>query len=232
MELPEFLLRIIVAAFLGGLIGLERDVHGRAAGLRTHLLVSMGAALFMVMSEAVAVHAVTLSSQGMARTFTDPARIAAQVVTGIGFLGAGTIIKEGLTIRGLTTAACLWLVAAVGMAAGGGYFVFAGATTLLALVSLVSMNYLERVYPKDSYRVLTIETANDIEPQTIIDVITGKNVRVVYAEFERHCELETTEIILHIHIFHKGIADVLSHQIFEKIRQANIPMKRIAWTRK
>ena len=232
MELPEFLLRIIVASLLGGLIGLERDIHGRAAGLRTHLLVSMGSALFMVMSELVAVHAVTLTNQGLARTFSDPGRIAAQIVTGIGFLGAGTIIKEGLTIRGLTTAACLWLVAAVGMTAGAGYLLYAISTTFIALAFLISLHYLERLYPKDSYRVLIIETPNDIRPEDVINVVTEKNVKVVFVEFERDCDGGLTILKLHVHIFHRGLTDVLSHRIIEKIEGANIPLKRITWARR
>jgi putative Mg2+ transporter-C (MgtC) family protein len=231
MEFSEFLLRIIVAALLGGLIGLERDVHGRAAGLRTHLLVSLGSALFMVMSELVATHALTLTNQGLAKMFSDPGRIAAQIVTGIGFLGAGTIIKEGLTIRGLTTAACLWLVAAVGMAAGGGYLLIAVSTTFIALAFLISLHYLERIYPKDSYRVLTIETQNEINPENLINVVTEKNIKVVFVEFERDIERGLIILKLHVHIFHKGITDVLSHRIIQKIENANIPLKRITWSR-
>ena len=232
MELTDFLLRITVAALLGGLIGLERDIHGRAAGLRTHLLVSMGSALFMVMSEIVAADAATLTNQGLARTFSDPGRIAAQIVTGIGFLGAGTIIKEGLTVRGLTTAACLWLVAAVGMTSGAGYFTLAISATILALAFLISLHYLERIYPKDSYRVLTIDTSNDIRPETVINVVNEKNIRVVFVEFERDCEAGLTSLKLHIHLFHKGLTDVLSDHIIEKIERANIPMKKVTWSRR
>ncbi|MFC1844186.1 MgtC/SapB family protein [Thermodesulfobacteriota bacterium] len=231
MEFSEFLLRIFVAAFLGGLIGLERDIHGRAAGLRTHLLVSLGSALFMVMSELVATHAVTLTNQGLARMFSDPGRIAAQIVTGIGFLGAGTIIKEGLTIRGLTTAACLWLVAAVGMAAGGGYLLIAISTTFIALTSLIGLHYLEWIYPKDSYRVLTIETPDEINPEDIVNVVTEKNIQVVSVEFERDFERRLTILKLHVHIFHKGLTDVMSHRIVQKIEHANIPVKKIIWSR-
>ncbi len=231
MHLSELLLRIFVASLLGGIIGLERDIHGRAAGLRTHLLVSMGSALFMVMSELVATQAVTMTNVGLARTFSDPGRIAAQIVTGIGFLGAGTIIKEGLTIRGLTTAACLWLVAAVGMAAGGGYLILAISTTFMALVFLVGLHYLERSYPKDSYRVLTIETPNDIKPEDVVNVVTEKNIEVVFVEYERDCEGGLTSLKLHVHIFHKGLTDVLSHRIIEKIERANITLKKITWSR-
>jgi putative Mg2+ transporter-C (MgtC) family protein len=231
MEFTEFLLRILVAALLGGLIGLERDIHGRAAGLRTHLLVSLGSALFMVMSELVATHAVTLTNQGLARMFSDPGRIAAQIVTGIGFLGAGTIIKEGLTVRGLTTAACLWLVAAVGMAAGGGYLLIAISTTFIALTSLIGLHYLEWIYPKDSYRVLTIETPDVINPENIVNVVSEKNIQVVSVEFDRDFERKLTILKLHVHIFHKGLTDVMSQRIIQKIEHANIPVKRIIWSR-
>jgi len=108
---PEVLLRIFVAAALGGAIGLERELRERQAGLRTHLVVSVGAALFTLVS------AYGFSGFG---SRVDPTRIAAQIVTGIGFLGAGAIIRQGLSVRGLTTAASLWLVAAIGMAAGAG----------------------------------------------------------------------------------------------------------------
>lgn len=104
-ESMTFIVRLIVAALLGALIGLERDYHGRSAGLRTNLLVSLGAAVFMILSGLVASFGRTDPGSGIG--IPDPGRIAAQVVTGIGFLGAGAILKEGVTIRGLTTAACL-----------------------------------------------------------------------------------------------------------------------------
>jgi putative Mg2+ transporter-C (MgtC) family protein len=230
MVFSEFLTRILVASLLGGFIGLERDIHGRAAGLRTHLLVCMGSALFMVMSELVATHALTLTNQGLAKTFSDPGRIAAQIVTGIGFLGAGTIIKEGLNVRGLTTAACLWLVAAIGMAAGGGYLLFSIFATFIALVFLVSLHYFERIYPKDSYRVLTIATMADIKLANILNVVTEKNVEVVFVEFDRDYEKNLTILKLHVHIFHKGLTDELSDHIIDKIKAINIPLKRIAWS--
>lgn len=232
MESQEFLIRIILASLLGGIIGLERDIHGRAAGLRTHLLVSMGSALFMVMSELVAAQAATMTRQGVVAAFSDPGRIAAQVVTGIGFLGAGTIIKEGLTIRGLTTAACLWLVAAIGLATGGGYFMIAISTTVVALLCLISLHYLERVYPKDSYRILTIETDTHVEPVRLIEKIIEKHVNVIFVELEKDYERERTILKLHVHIFHKGLTDVLSHRIIKKIETENIPLKKIMWSRR
>jgi putative Mg2+ transporter-C (MgtC) family protein len=120
-----FALRLLLAATLGALVGLEREIHDHPAGMRTHLLVSLGSAGFTVLSIAA------FPSPG-----ADPARVAAQIVTGIGFLGAGAILKEGLSIHGLTTAASLWVVAAIGMAAGAGAWVTALTITAIAIVSL------------------------------------------------------------------------------------------------
>lgn len=117
--------RLVLASILGAAIGLEREIHDHPAGMRTHLLVALGSAGFTI-----------LSIEAFAAPGADPARIAAQIVTGIGFLGAGAILKEGATIRGLTTAASLWTVAAVGMAAGAGSWFVAIALTVLAIVSL------------------------------------------------------------------------------------------------
>jgi putative Mg2+ transporter-C (MgtC) family protein len=129
----EVLLRLALAAALGAAIGLERELREREAGLRTHLLVSLGSALFTITS-AYGFHAFLNSGQSVVRA--DPTRIAAQIVTGIGFLGAGAIIRQGLSVRGLTTAATLWVVAAIGLAAGAGYYSAAVITTVLVLVSL------------------------------------------------------------------------------------------------
>src|SRR3954449_10234060 len=127
IEWPHVLLRLLIAALLGGAIGFERELRERQAGLRTHLVVSVGSALFTLVS------AYGFSDWG-ARV--DPTRIAAQIVTGIGFLGAGAIIRQGLSVRGLTTAATLWLVAAIGMAAGAGYWDAALIATFGELLTL------------------------------------------------------------------------------------------------
>ena len=124
--------RLIMAAVLGGLIGVEREYHGHPAGMRTHLLVSVGAATFTV-----------LSIEAFKGPGADPARIAAQIVTGIGFLGAGAILKDSRGIRGLTTAASLWAVSAIGMAAGAAAWGVAVAATLIVLVSLWPLQAIE-----------------------------------------------------------------------------------------
>src|SRR5437868_9672449 len=135
----EVLARVALAAALGGVLGLERELRDREAGLRTHMLVSVGSALFTIVS-AYGFHDFLTSGQGVIRA--DPTRIAAQIVTGIGFLGAGAIIRQGLSIRGLTTAATLWVVAAVGLAAGAGYYSGAVITTALVLFALYPLRIM------------------------------------------------------------------------------------------
>ena len=133
LSAAEAVLRLLVAAALGGVIGAERELRERGAGLRTHLLVAVGAALFTIVS-AYAWRDFTFSQRG--GVIFDPTRIAAQIVTGIGFLGAGAIIRQGLSVRGLTTAATLWAVAAIGMAAGAGYYTAAAVTTAVVVFTL------------------------------------------------------------------------------------------------
>ena len=132
----ELMLRLTLAAVLGGIIGFERQSRRKSAGLRTNVLVCLGSCLIMVLSEAI-------YSGVEGKTNADPARLAAQVVSGIGFLGAGAIMKEGLTVTGLTTAACLWVVAGVGLAVGGGYYTGALFTTALVFVTLGRLSRLD-----------------------------------------------------------------------------------------
>jgi len=134
----DFILRIFVAALLGGLIGLEREYRAKEAGLRTHFLVALGSALFMIVS------AYGFTDVPMSESIRwDVSRIAAQVVSGIGFIGAGTIIfrKSENVVSGLTTAAGLWVTAAIGLACGGGLYVLSIASTLMVLVGLEAFNF-------------------------------------------------------------------------------------------
>ncbi len=150
--------RLLLAALLGSLIGFEREVHGRPAGFRTHLLVTLGACLMMVVSEHFFIRYGHLSSQGAIRF--DPGRVAAQIVTGIGFLGAGAIIKDGRSVRGLTTAACLWVAAGIGMAVGVGFYIPALMVTGMALVSLMFLKQMENRLSKDAYLTISVFCAD------------------------------------------------------------------------
>jgi putative Mg2+ transporter-C (MgtC) family protein len=130
----ELTVRLVVALLLGGVIGWERELQRMPAGFRTHALVALGSAIFTVIS------AYAFTGPG-----SDPTRIAAQVVSGIGFLGGGAILHYGGTVRGLTTAASLWSVAAVGMAAGAGLFVVAAISAVLVIIGLELFQRVERI---------------------------------------------------------------------------------------
>jgi len=140
----ELLLRLALAVVLGGLIGAEREWAGKAAGLRTMILICLGSALFTEMSVSTALQANVLNAAEGTTFRADPARLAAQIVSGIGFLGAGAIIQSRGSVTGLTTAATIWVVAAVGMAVGGGAYVAAIGTTVLVLFVLFPLRRIER----------------------------------------------------------------------------------------
>jgi putative Mg2+ transporter-C (MgtC) family protein len=130
--------RLVVAAALGAILGAEREYRQKAAGLRTNTLISLGSALFTLMS-------IELVPGGSG----DPSRVAAQIVTGIGFLGGGAILRTGMSVRGLTTAATIWVVAAVGVAAGAGKYGLAVATTAIAFAVLTALPPLEELIERD-----------------------------------------------------------------------------------
>jgi len=133
MSWPEDLLSIIFAVIFGAVIGIERELHGKAAGLRTNILICLGAAVFTIISERMT-----------AGTEDSVTRIAAQIVTGVGFLGAGAIIQDRGGVHGLTTAATIWLVASIGMACGARLYQLAVITTLLAIIVLIGLAKLAR----------------------------------------------------------------------------------------
>ena len=159
-------LRLAVAAVLGGAIGVERELRDREAGIRTHLLVSLGSALFTIVS-AYGFHEFLTSGASVVRA--DPTRIAAQIVTGIGFLGAGAIIREGLSVRGLTTAATLWVVAAIGMACGAGWYWAALVTALLTILALgplriAAYKTMERIKPEENRLIVELREGQPVGP--------------------------------------------------------------------
>jgi len=154
LEIPsvgwdDTLVRLAIAAGLGSLIGLERELDEKAAGLRTHMLVAVGSALFTMVG-AYGFHGFLAGGEAVIRA--DPGRIAAQIVTGIGFLGAGAIIRQGLSVRGLTTAATLWVVAAIGMASGAGYYSGAVVVTGVVLFALWPLRFVARPFFERPHR--------------------------------------------------------------------------------
>jgi putative Mg2+ transporter-C (MgtC) family protein len=194
LDWPESLLRISAAAALGGLVGFERELREREAGLRTHMLVSVGSALFTIVS-AYGFHAFLASGASVVRA--DPTRIAAQIVTGIGFLGAGAIIRQGLSVRGLTTAATLWVVAAIGMATGAGYYSAAVITTGVVLVSLwplriVAYRVVSRVRP-ESERLLVQLGAGE-SPGPLVAELERLGARIESLEISHEADRRTVAI--------------------------------------
>ena len=134
----DVILRLLVAGILGGLIGVEREMHHQPAGLRTHIILVLGAALAMCISINLSMQFHTTASNG------DPERLAAQVISGIGFLGAGAIFRFGAGVKGLTTASSLWTAAIVGLAVGAGYFLIGGVTTAIVLFALKGLDLVEK----------------------------------------------------------------------------------------
>jgi putative Mg2+ transporter-C (MgtC) family protein len=184
LSTAELVVRLVVAGVLGGAIGVERELREREAGLRTHLLVCVGAALFTLVSA----YAFRDFRYGLESGITfDPTRVAAQIVTGIGFLGAGAIIRQGLTVRGLTTAAGLWVVAAIGMAAGAGYYVAAFIATAVVLVGLAPLRWLEhwllgRVRREGGLLEIDLRPGEPLTP--VLRTLEDERARVTRIELE------------------------------------------------
>lgn len=148
---------ILMAAALGSLIGLEREIHGQPAGLRTHMILAVGAALAAILSIS---YSQFLSNPNLP---SDPGRIVAQVVSGVGFLGAGAIMKMGVTVKGLTTASSLWTTAIVGIACGSKYYEIACFTAVLVLIILTVINYLEGIL-LTTYKTHTLKVTLEDRP--------------------------------------------------------------------
>jgi putative Mg2+ transporter-C (MgtC) family protein len=185
----EVILRLAIALVLGGLVGMEREYHGRAAGFRTHALVSLGCCLVMIVSlrvpELFAAPAFTADSV----VRLDPARIAYGVMAGMGFLGAGAIVRSGMSIRGLTTAASLWCIAAVGLAMGAGMYILGIGATALVLFTLFVLDYLEERINRRWYKQVKINCQD--KPDQIgrfRDLLERHDIRVLDVSFERDLE--------------------------------------------
>jgi putative Mg2+ transporter-C (MgtC) family protein len=186
-------IRLVVAAVLGGAVGLERELREREAGLRTHLLVSVGAAVFTLVSA----YGFSDFRYGLESGITlDPTRIAAQIVTGIGFLGAGAIIRQGLSIRGLTTAATLWVVAAIGLASGAGYYSAAVVGTAIVLFSLWPLRLLAhqaviRIRPEEGRLLVVLPPGASAAP--VVAELERTGVRIDSLQIE---ESQTERVVV------------------------------------
>ena len=178
----DFVLRLLAATAMGAAIGFEREYHAKEAGLRTHLLVALGSCLFMILS----IYGFDFML-GRDHVSFDPSRIAAQVVTGIGFIGAGTIILQKQVVRGLTTAAGLWVTAAIGLACGNGMYWLALVTTVIVLVSLGLINVYLPYFSQKEHTVTFL-----VEDYTILTKVMENLYRekITVLNYEMHKDAE------------------------------------------
>ena len=166
----DLILRLLLGGMMGGLIGLEREFRAKEAGLRTHFIVALGSALFMIISQ-----------YAFSGRF-DAARVAAQVVSGIGFIGAGVIIFQKNVVRGVTTAAGLWVAAAIGLACGAGMYVVAGAATLMTVLCLEAMHLLHRRIAERMVEV-TLTSDGETDPIALLERIKASKLNVEFYSF-------------------------------------------------
>jgi putative Mg2+ transporter-C (MgtC) family protein len=179
----EELVQLLIAAAFGGVIGVERQIQGQNAGFRTQLLVCLGSCLFTILS----VHFYEIYGK-----VADPARISAQIVVGIGFLGAGAILRHGEYIRGLTTAATLWAVSAIGIAVGLGEYSLATFATFLALGNLIILKQIEHILPQHKYCTVTVKLKGT-EELNINELVAGYDIKVISSKFDLFKERNTIE---------------------------------------
>jgi len=181
----EIIFKLLLGTLLGGIIGFERQTHGRAAGFRTQLLVCVACVLIMIISESY--YAKNAVSPDYMRI--DPTRIAAGAMTGVGFLGAGVILKTGLSIQGLTTAACIWIVSAIGLAIGAGQYLAGISGFVITFFSLWGLRILETKMPRLTYRYVTLVTDESGDENMVSALFEKRGFQIIkmdYAiEFEK-----------------------------------------------
>ena len=184
-QFMHLVLRLLLTAFLGGIIGLERSAGDRPAGLRTHVLVATGSALLMIVS------IYGIDGHPLNR---DPSRIASQVVTGVGFLGAGTILHEGLTVKGLTTAASVWMVSAIGLTVGCGMLGLGVVATIVSLITLMAIRGIEKK---------VLPSGRNVNPDSMMDVMdyfSRHNVKTRVLDMASRPEEQTLRIVVNAKI--------------------------------
>ncbi|MGC9454107.1 MAG: MgtC/SapB family protein [Phycisphaerae bacterium] len=206
----ECVLRLVIAAVLGALIGAEREHHGRSAGFRTQLLVALGSALAMLVS----LNFARVFGNGNAGEAIqlDPARLAYGVMAGIGFLGAGAIIRYGAGVRGLTTAASLWCTAAVGLACGFGMYFVATIATALVIFALLFLSKLDRYIPSRWTKTLRVSLplSQQDNIERVRKVLTRRGARIANMDYSRNIEQQIETLTFYISVSHKmSISDLM-----------------------
>ncbi len=194
----ELALRICAGTFFGGVIGYERDIHGRPAGLRTHAVVGLASSMFMVVSTRFVYFQHYASGDLVS---VDTSRIAASVVTGIGFLAGGAILRSGITVQGLTTAAGLWLVAAIGLAAGGGMYVEGVLATAIGLVTLTALRRFEDKHDLRVAHRLSLDMGAGAPPiGKVTEDLTALGAIVTQEHLERDVASATSSVTFDVRL--------------------------------
>jgi putative Mg2+ transporter-C (MgtC) family protein len=201
--------RLILAMLAGGFVGMEREMRRQTAGLRTHILICLGSCLLMMLS--------IWMPQSVGLDKGDPGRIAAQVVSGIGFLGAGAFIKIGNNVKGMTTAASLWVVAAIGLTIGGGMWVAALMTLVLVLVALAALEPIERkLFPAESFKYIGIWFAeNTADRAKVLDVLAEHGIRVQSVDASQDVAKRSTKLT----VLAKIPVDLDIEDLFKRLRK-------------
>jgi putative Mg2+ transporter-C (MgtC) family protein len=209
ITVTELIMRLGASVLLGGVIGYERQLRERPAGLRTHLLVSLASATFMLVSAQFPFpqHYVG-TSDGLLRA--DVGRIASNVVVGIGFLGGGAILRSGLRVEGLTTAASLWLVAAVGLASGAGLYVLATVSAGTALVVLVGLRYLELNFKSVLNLRVRIDTVGEfLSRARLQEALEPIGARVKDVDYARDLAANRSKIHVDVRLPHHDVEEAM-----------------------
>ena len=220
----EAFVELLLAAVAGGVVGIEREVRGRQAGFRTNILVAVGSALVMIVSNRVAFHDWPRAPDAVVNIQVDPARIAYGVMTGVGFLGAGIIVQYRGSVRGLTTAAGIWCVAALGLAAGLGLYLLVIFGALLVVASLWLLDHFEDMLPKAHYRNVVLRRPwVDGCVEDTVKRLESAGMYVVDVSYKRSDDLRSVDIDARVSFFHRrstwnleakvgedGVVDVMS----------------------
>lgn len=192
----ELAIRMLVGAVLGGIIGYERDYHGRPAGLRTHMIVALASSTSMVVSTQFVYFQRYAAGD---RVSVDPSRIAASVLAGIGFLGAGAILRTGISVQGLTTASGLWLVSAIGLAAGAGMYRESVLATAIGLAALWGLRRFEdRQGFKQRRRVSLVLEGHAVDAGTVARALEGAGMKASTEEYEHRLDERRVHVTLHV----------------------------------
>lgn len=205
----EFTLRLCMAGVLGAMIGLEREYRAKEAGFRTHFLVSLGSALIMIVSQYAFSEILTHPNVSL-----DPSRVAAGVVTGIGFIGVGTIIIQKQVVRGLTTAAGLWVTSGIGLAVGGGMYWIGAIATGMTLLGMELLTILfKKIGLHSSFIKFTTENYENV--QHVMEMIVNKGCRIV--SYEARKEITESKVLYHVDMVVKTRNNIEEGQIFRYI---------------